>query len=398
MSRRGLLIGAVVVVALAVIAAWVAGHTHWQETKVFTPLRGEARTNPFYAMEKLVTRLGGSTLREAFFIPPPVGDIVYVANWNWDLAEGRRRTLEQWVESGGRLVMDDSVYWYDEEHFTGWSGIRYQEVKMDQEERKKRARRLRDDECMLLSPRGDPFVVASPPDRGYTVCTLDPWMVLETTRPVSWGMGDAAGLRALRVPVGRGSLTLLLSAAPFTWRNLLQEDQAALFVGATQLRAGDRLHLLTEADYPSLPALSWRFGWPVLVLGLLALLLALWRNGARFGPLVPAAEPMRRSLAEQIRGVGRFALRFGGAAALHAASRRALEHAGRQRIPGFDTLRGDARAAALAAAAGIEAPDLSLALHPPDAAGRRHLVAAIVQLETVRRRMLSQPTRHIHGS
>jgi hypothetical protein len=171
-----------------------------------------------------------------------------------------------------------------------------------------------------------------------------------------------------------------------------------MFVSAAQLRPGDLLHILTEQDYPSLPALVWRFGWPVVLLATLALLLALWRNATRFGPLLPAVVPARRSLAEQIRGVGRFAMRHGGGAALHAASRRALERAARRHIPGFDTLRGAARASALADAAGLDAPDFALALDPPAAAGPRQFIAAIVQIETVRRRILSQPTGRIHGS
>lgn len=398
MKHRGLLIGGIAAMAVAALAAWVASNTHWEEVKVPTPLRGEARTNRFYAMEKLVAQLGARSSREAVFTPPPTGDTIYVSNWNWDLSVGRRRQLEEWVQAGGRLVLDDSVFWYDAEHFAAWGGISFRQLQFDKEETQRRARRLREDRCMRHTERGEPFIARVPVGHDFLVCYLDPWRVLETTRPVRWALGDEDGLRALRVPVGRGTLTVLLADVPFTWRNLLHEDQAALFVAAMQLRAGDHLHILTEAEHPSLPALAWRYGWPVLVLGLMALALALWRSGTRFGPLLPATAPARRSLAEQIRGVGRFALRHGGGGALHAASRRALERTASRRIAGFDALRGEARAAALARAAGIDAPDLNLALHPPDAAGPRHLVAAIVQLETVRRRLLSQPTGRIHGS
>jgi hypothetical protein len=395
MKHRGLLIGGFVLVALAMLGAWIAHKTSWEEIHLPSGLRGEARTNPFYAMEKLVTLLGARSVREAYFSPPATSDVIYVSNWNWDLGESRRRELERWVEAGGRLVLDDSVYWYDEAHFTSWSGIDYQTLKFDSEQRRERKLVAREDGCLSLSQRGESFIATA---SAFVVCDFAEATVLLTTRAVKWGLGDADGLRAVRVPVGRGTVTLLLSESPFDRRDLLQADQASLFVSAMQLRRGDLLHVVTEQDYPTLPALVWRFGWPVVALAMLALLLALWRNATRFGPLLPAAVPARRSLAEQIRGVGRFAMRHGGGAALHAASRRALERVGRRHIPAFDSLHGEARAAALADAAGVNAPDLALALNPPDAAGPRHFIAAIVQLETVRRRILSQPTGRIHGS
>ncbi len=398
MKHRGLLIGGVVLVAVALLGAWLAHKTSWEEVQVPSPLRGAARSNQFYAMEKLVALLGARSVREAYFSPPPTSDAIYLSNWNWDLAEGRRRQLEQWVEAGGRLVMDDSVYWYDDEHFTSWSGIDYEQLKLDKEERKERERLAREDGCLSLSQRGQDFIAGTPGGREFVVCNLHDETVLKTTRAVKWALGDEDGLRALRVASGSrqpdaAAVGRALQLAPAAAAG----PGCAVRIG-TQLRAGNLLHILTEQDYPSLLALGWRFGWPAVVLAALALLLALWRNATRFGPLLPAAVPARRSLAEQIRGVGRFALRHGGGSALHAASRRALERVARRHIPAFDSLRGAARVAALANAAGIDAPDLALALHPPDAAGPRHLVAAIVQLETVRRRILSQPTGRIHGS
>jgi hypothetical protein len=72
------------------------------------------------------------------------------------------------------------------------------------------------------------------------------------------------------------------------------------------------VHFLTESEHPSLLALIWMYGAPVVGLAAAWLLLALWRNGVRFGSIVGTAPAARRSLAEQIRGTGQFALRFGG--------------------------------------------------------------------------------------
>lgn len=395
MKHRSLLIVGVLLVGIAVLVAWIARNTRWEEVKLSTPLRGEALSNPHYALQKLVSQLGAHSTRENLFAAPDPGDVIYLTNWNWDLAEGRRRQLEQWVESGGRLVTDTSVFVYDDEHFFHWSGIR-QVMPQLAEDKVRARRRLAEEGCMELEPRGQSFMAGDRGDRSLVVCGFSVWSAYETVRPILWALRDEVGMQALRVPVGEGSLTVL-AATPFARRALLQEDHAALFVTAAQLRAGDHLHILSEEDFPSLAALAWRFGWPVTVLLALALLLALWRRAARFGPRLPPAVPARRSLAEQIRGVGRFAMRHGGGHALHAASRRALERAARRRIPGFDQLKGAERGEALARAARLDAPDLQQAMNPSADAGPRVLVAAITQLETVRRRISYQPTGHVHG-
>jgi len=75
------------------------------------------------------------------------------------------------------------------------------------------------------------------------------------------------------------------------------------------------------------PTRIWLFGKPLVVLTLLLIGLLLWRDSVRLGPLAAAPTRARRSLAEQIRGTGQFALRYGGGEALHAASARARRRA-----------------------------------------------------------------------
>src|SRR5579859_3349781 len=128
----------------------------------------------------------------------------------------------------------------------------------------------------------------------------------------------------------------------------------------------------------------WTYGAPVIVLGLLLVALWLWRSGVRFGPLEAAADPARRSLAEQIRGTGRFTLRFGGGRALHAATIRALSEAAARRLPHYDRLSGPERIAALASLTSVSEQELSAALEEPGAR-RRDIRRAIASLEAARR-------------
>ena len=94
----------------------------------------------------------------------------------------------------------------------------------------------------------------------------------------------------------------------------------AVFVAATQLKRGDHIVFITEDDHPSLLALIWMYGAPAVMLFLGVVALFLWRGSLRFGPTVGAPEPRRRSMAEQIRGSGYFAMKFGEGAPLHTAA------------------------------------------------------------------------------
>ena len=130
----------------------------------------------------------------------------------------------------------------------------------------------------------------------------------------------------MRVTVGRGLVTVI-NGTPFQFSQLLAGDHGWLFVAATELRPADEVHFLTENDHPSLLTLMWRYGAPAIVLALVAIGLALWRTSTRFGPLAEPQSTARRSLAEQIRGTGQFALRHGDGESLHEAAVRALTEA-----------------------------------------------------------------------
>jgi hypothetical protein len=194
----------------------------------------------------------------------------------------------------------------------------------------------------------------------------------------------------VRVPVGRGSVTAI-NASPFNHRSLLDGDHGRLFVASVGLRPGDEVHFLSEDDHPSLLALLWIHGSPVVVLALAAITLGLWRNSARFGPLVNEPPAARRSLAEQIRGTGQFALRSGDGESLHAASLRALTEAAARRVPGYARLSPSDQAAALARLTGFDRDAFTAAAYHAGLRTPNELRNTIAFLETARREILSSP-------
>ena len=379
MTRRRMLMG-LLVAGLAGTGYWVATQTEWVDVDIPMPVRGEARTNRMYAAQRFVEALGAHATRDLVLAVPPPSSVIVLSAWTWDLSAQRRDALERWVESGGRLVIDKSVTISDE--FKRWSGIGYQYRRAnddDRDESREIATCLRYDE--------DPRDSAATADT-HRLCGFQDGFFLTTNDPPAWGLSAPdVGLKVARVGVGRGTVTLVDGNA-FRDRLLFMGDHGWLLVRAAQLRAGDEVHFLSEGDYPSLLALTWQRGGPVVVLAAVLVAFLLWRGGVRFGPLAAPAPTARRSLAEQIRGTGRFALHHGGSESLHAASVRALDEAARRRVAGYATLPAKARTDAVARLAGVDAQALAAAVHNPRARRPHDVRTTIALLETARRRLI----------
>lgn len=397
--RRGI-IAIAVVIPVAVLVWWISRNTYWAETKVPMPLKGEALKNPFYAAQRFARVLGANTAWDRLLVSPPPGAVIVLANWHWDLTASRRQTLEAWVESGGRLVLEGMLAGGDEE-FQRWSGIGPGHQKTDETDQADSGSPASEsaDPCRGFDEEGARAELSSNgPDTGrYWLCHFSTESFLRTDKQALWTLGDASGIQAVRVQVGRGRVTVI-NATPFRYMNLFDGDHARLFVAATELQRTDELHFLSEEDYPTLLALAWHHGRPVVILTLLFVALALWRRGARFGPLVAAPHPARRSLAEQIRGTGQFAWRHGGAESLHAACVRALDEMAKRRIAGYARLSGSDRAAALARLTGFDGQAIAKCMYHPDSRRSQELRNTIALLESVRRRILTKHTRAFHGA
>lgn len=386
---RQILINCLIGIAVMALGWWVASNTYWEEYDRDTGLQGEALTNPFYAAQRLAGLLGAhTTLRREFMTAPPRDAALVLGEWNWDLIPERRERLERWVQDGGRLVVLRSTLW--QTPFTTWSGITRSSVKAADSNTKK-------PRCVAGARCPDPDVANARdphnPDRSWSICDLPELSYLSTSRKVSWQINDTRSHpQVLRVPVGKGSITALNTNA-FMAEVLTCGDNGLLFVAATQLRSGDHVEFLTEDSGSSLMQLVWMYGAPIVMLVAVLIVLWLWRSGVRFGPLAAIPDPARRSLAEQIRGTGRFTLRFGGGSALHAAAVRAFNETAVRRVPHFERLAGEARIDALVPVAGLSASELSVALDRAVARNPHELRKAIATLELARRHM-SRESQH----
>jgi hypothetical protein len=374
------------------VASWIVSSTEWGEVAIPTPLRGDAATNPFYAAQKLVEALGATSERRESLGDASSDAVVVLSTWGWDINNARRAELERWVESGGRLVVDAALI-SGSDAFEQWSGIVRERDEPDPDEDLFQAPEIVE-ECRPLEETGES--IGGSTAALYSVCHFDDSSWLETNAPLMWGLDDEGYLSAARTAVGRGSVTVV-NGVPFVFREIFAGDHGELLAAATGLRAGDHVIFMTEADVSSLVELVWRHGAPVVAVLLLLVALVLWRGAVRFGPLVAPLERARRSLAEQVLGTGRFAVRVGGGAALVAAARRALHEAATRRIAGYERLTGTEQAGAVAKLAGLDARELAAALGAEQDQRPIELRARLALLESARRQLVSRSQWSKHG-
>jgi hypothetical protein len=389
-------------IAVIGLIVWICANLSFKEVQVRVPLSGEAARNPFYAAIRLSQELGAEAEWERVFTAPPADSVILLSSWNWSLSRARRERIQQWVEAGGRLIVDDSLIG-DLDEFEKWSGVGTLEQENDDEEMEEEEEveesieetppaeqdaepddnsftaGIFEPDCTMLSENGS--------TRQLEVCGIDVSRSLTSSRKILWSLRQGKNIHALRTAVGRGSVTVI-NASPFRFRDFLMGDHPRLFVTLSQLRRGDTLMFLTEEDRASLLSLMWRFGAPAVLLLAAAVFLALWRSFPRFGPSAAPTTAVRRSLAEQIRGTAQFALRFGGGEALHTATVRALRDAAIRRFPSYDRMSSAERVAALAKASQLSADDIGPALHYSGHRSSHELRNAIAILETVRRRLI----------
>lgn len=406
------------VLMLAAVAWWLSANTEWVEVDSPRAARGEARDNPVYAFEQTLRRLGMTAVhREALDPLPPEGARLVVLSSDWQVMPGAAEQLHRWVLRGGHLVLTLDADGFNPA-MAPWLPVEAVEVKPPQQARPAGVFTS----TTTVTP-GPATLKSTPPMWGHTEAVRGcawffPDRVLRT-RPgheAAWSLelidgtpatqaivaqqnkalqalqGAAAkpAVRVLRAPLGQGSVTVLNGLSQnFYNGSSLNCDNPLLLAAAVQAEPGATAWIyLNEKREPLLPWL-WHQGWIAIVGGLLALAAALWRAAVRFGPRLAPAPRLRRSIAEQVRGLGAYLHRHGPDALL-AAQQRALHEAAGKTLPRYARLGLPERAQAIAAATGLAASDLAAAFSARFCT-RKELPQHLQLLETARRRLHKTP-------
>jgi hypothetical protein len=391
---------------LAALATWMAFKLHWETITVPTPAKGEALTNPYYALEHFLAGLGIhpqeiSTVRglepEAVLVLEESGD---------ELTHPPVAALESWVEAGGRLVISSALL---EAYppLRAWSGI-------------KRAHRVRvpadgkpaspapaqgkpaapppglpfttdsGADCPLMTVRAD----GQPTGQSFRVCDTGPTLTFEGERAPAWSLSDDRGMHVIRTGVGFGEITVLEPADVLSNTMLKRADHAEMFAAAAGLRHHDTVLIFHPTTAAPLPVLLWRLIAPGILFLLAALLALAWRHAPTFGPPLPLPSPLRRSLAEQIRANARFAWRTRSLAGLRTSARRSLDEAAARHIVGYGSLDPSQRAERLAELTGLDSTAIGAARDEGAARRLNEERAAITLMEVCRRILLRMHSDH----
>lgn len=352
MTRRS---GWIALAALGVVVALAGIFFASFERKDVTEVeaaRGEARYNPFFALQQILERLGQPAHSLASLDPQQLplapGDTLLIGDDASRIDRDAAGRIVAWVHKGGHLLLSPG------------------------------------DGNTTHAPMFDALGLLDPHPAKHGCSTLQTAQksgskdhaALCGTRfrlaPTAASHADAVigeaqdGYLFARTTLGKGTVSVLADFAPLS-RNGLKSAAAQQL--AWRLLAPNRgrgtVYLIYALDGPAF--LHWLSvkGWPALLA--LAALLGAWMamRSARLGPLLPHPAPHRRALLDHVQASGEFLYRRDGGRSLHRLACDATLARLRGRDAACSALHGDALYARLAERSALDAAQIAQAFQPP---------------------------------
>jgi hypothetical protein len=316
---------------------------------------------------------------------PAADGVLFVDDLRGTLLHNRIDALEQWVAGGGRLLLSRSAL-ISNPKLQSWSGLGIARPRPDDEDGASRTQPRAtgpDADCTPYLER----LAGRETGKRFRACLGPMRVALSSARTPAWSLSNGYGFQMLRVDIGKGSVAVIGCECLMGNRSLLKEDHARIVFDSIPLRAGDHVDILNPVGAEGLLALLWRHAAAAMVCGLAAIGLTIWRNLPRFGPIALPPPPLRRSLAEQIRARARFAWRTRRLASLRRAECLALTQSACRRVASYERMDASQRIGALAARTGFDSGSLRDALNDDLDGGAESQRAAIMLLESARRRL-----------
>jgi hypothetical protein len=383
-DRLPMILLAVAFLLAGTLVAWFFRTHERVEVDVETGFRGQARTNPYLAAERLFQRLGSEarTVQAGLPIPPP-GHTLFLLRRERSVSEAELEKILAWVAAGGRLVVAQTGAPLIDPLMRRF-GITARVPDLTAEDSE-------DEAAAQDEPADEVIDLALLPGDGHArvgVPRSVPRLRADDARAPFARAGSATGSFFLLYQWEQGEVLFLADASFLRNDRIGRHDHAALAWhlatgGGETLPAG--VEIVFRDDVPPLSRLLARHAWAALLSGSLLLAAWLWTSGSRFGPPVPDPAPERRGLLEHITAAGEFLWRTGRSAELLDGARLSLQQRIERRQPAWARLPQRDLARRLAALSGLPPARVDEALRGRSASDPAEFFSLIQILESLRR-------------
>lgn len=332
--------------------------------------KGRARINPWLAAERLVERMGWNVRSVISWTAPNEGEAVWILPASILSNKSFTRRMEEWVWTGGHLIL---LVEHADEATNDWLDGHPPPVL----------------EPVLLAMLGRAGIDLTPPGATSGDTTAEEIVFegrtfkVDAKSKATVAAGDKQPGVFASVEAGDGRITVVTDGRLFRNRWIGENDHAALLNALIEAMEYQATVGFMRGSGMSLWVLMRNHLGPVL-LGLgLWLLLWLWKNFTRFGPLeAVAAPPVMRGYAHHLEALGDFQWRLDRTASLLASLRRQIVELG-HRTSGRAGCKDEDIHQFLADRAGLPRDRVSLALAqtaPTDPALLTRITADLQQL------------------
>ena len=417
-----LAVSVVAVVTTVLVGGFFFTHKR-VEKEVQVPASGEARKNPYLALERLLVA-EGLTARTVKNVEVPSdelpadgwGEIIILADSSREISPEQANRWAHWVNSGGHLILPAPVGIDDakaapllsrfEFHYEAPPKEEEEEGKADDSKLPENGEASSEEaiaqESGAEQPAPDEAVPADQdgprtvePVYQVEIPAIDKPPPLRWNSPgMDWEAEDIGGRVVARSrAMNTGRVTLVREAGIFENGELGNGEHASLIWDIIALSARPENTTLEAVIVPYGARQSWMayvlgYTWPMFVVLLVILALSIQNGSNRFGPLLPQPPRERRSRLEHIEAMGRFLWQHGSTAHLLEATQEALVDAVAHRRPSVRTVRPADKHTIVAEELDIDVREARRLLQPPSATGDpKSFTGRILTMETYRRKL-----------
>jgi len=264
---------------------------------------GPARYNPFLAAERFLKEAGCEVKSNGSFDQLPYASGTVVAPLQAFMNYGDANRVLTWVQNGGHLVL---LLANGEPWRSDWKIWKWEEKETDQEDRDEEEKALLDKLGLKLDDNGshgDTFVQVGV--RTYRAELHGKFTLVKKPYRRDVDGGDQLTSFAR----GYGRVTLVADAHPFRNRYLAEQDHAALLHQLVSMDQRMIVSFVTGMKV-SFWKMLWQHGWMVLVCLAVVLVLWLWKNLPRFGPILAAEDRSARDFTGHLALAGAFLWKY----------------------------------------------------------------------------------------